>query len=77
MKSNQEIHDEMLVKLKDLVEHLNKNGFGYWITIGREGTSANYCGGKKGDVLGAATHLLERNTEIASLLQKALIESLG
>lgn len=75
-EADQKIHDEMLFKLKDLVDFLNANKFGYWLTVGRKGQAANYCGGSRGDVTGAVISLTQRNEEIASLLQKALIESL-
>jgi len=75
-KKDQELHDEMLARLTSLVEYLQANDFGYWLTVGRLGTAANYCGGNKAEVVGAVTNLTERNPQIAGTLRQALDEGL-
>lgn len=74
--TDQKISDDMLAQLKPLVAYLNENGFGYWISIGREGVGSNYCGGSRKEVLGVTTDLISRNPEIAQLLQDALDKQL-
>lgn len=69
-------HEGMMIQLLPFVEYLQAHGYGYWISIGREGVGTNYCGGSRKDVLGVTTELISRNPEIASLLQQALIEQL-
>jgi hypothetical protein len=75
-KKDQELHDEIVIKLQALSKDLKRAGFGYWLTVGRKGQAANYCGGPKDDVVGAVVNLAERNPELAHALQCALDESL-
>jgi len=73
---NPEEHKELIAKLAGLVDFLQRNGFGYWLSVGKDGQGANYCGGKVHDVVDVVSDLASRNEQVAKLLQDALNESL-
>jgi hypothetical protein len=75
-KEDEEMHDRMLEKLKPLIDYATDNGFGFWVTIGRKGQAANYCGGGMDDVIGAVTDLVERNPQVAYILKSSIEDSL-